>query len=934
MTDYKDSLNLPQTAFAMKANLSQREPVRLQQWQAMNLYQKIREISHGRPRFILHDGPPYANARPHMGTALNKTLKDIIVKSKVLSGFDAPYVPGWDCHGLPIEFNVEKKVGKPGIKILHKDFIKACRDYATQQVALQMADFQRMGVLADWAHPYLTMQPQYEASIVRALAKVIENGHLHRGAKPVHWCPLCASALAEAEVEYENKTSPAIDVAFSTVDAKDVLNRFKVSTDLAAEVIVPIWTTTPWTLPANQAVCLNASIDYALVKADERYLVLANDLVESVLERLQTESSSVLATVKGEVLAGIPLQHPFIDRLVPIILGDHVTTETGTGNVHTAPAHGVDDYVVGLQHQLPLENPVNANSVFVEGTPYVAGQHVYKANEPIIVLLTEKNKLLHHENVTHSYPHCWRHKKPLIFRATPQWFISMQQQGLAEAAKQAIESIEWIPAWGAKCMTNMVEGRPDWCISRQRLWGAPITLFIHKETAEIHPDMPTLMEKIALHIEKGGMEAWLNLDPVDMLGEQAEDYMKVTDTLDVWFDAGISHFAVLDQRDELSTPADLYLEGSDQHRGWFQSSLLTSLAIKGKAPYTTVLTHGYVVDKDGRKMSKSLQNVTLPSEIIDKLGADVMRLWVAGTDYLSDIAISKEILSRTAEAYRRIRNTARFLLSNLYDFNPEKDCVDSQDLLRLDRYAIARAKQLQTEIIQAYDTYNTHAIYQLIHHFCTNDMGSFYLDVIKDRLYTCKADGVARRSAQTALYHIAEAMVRWLAPITSFTAEEIWENLPGEHAESVFLSQWYEGFADCELTESFNFEYWASIMRVRDTVNKVIESMRADGQLGSALEAEVVLYVDGDLAEKLERLGDELRFVLITSAASVSTESSAQAIATDIEGLKLVVRVSEQKKCERCWHRRADVGMNQEHPSICGRCVDNIVDVGEVRQFA
>ena len=934
MTDYKNTLNLPKTAFAMKANLPQREPERLKKWQSIDLYSKIREISHGRPRFILHDGPPYANARPHMGTALNKTLKDIIVKSKVLSGFDAPFVPGWDCHGLPIELNVEKKVGKPGIKILHQDFIKACRDYAATQVDIQMADFQRMGVLADWQNPYLTMQPKYEASVVRGLAKIIANGHLHRGAKPVHWCPLCASALAEAEVEYKDKTSPAIDVAFDTIDAKDVLGRFNVADSLADKVSVPIWTTTPWTLPANQAVCLNANIDYALVNAAGRYLVLANDLVESVMERYDIAQFEIVATVSGEVLAGIPLQHPFLERVVPIILGDHVTTETGTGNVHTAPAHGVDDYVAGLAHQLPLDNPVNASSVFVEGTPFVAGQHVYKANEPIIGLLEERGHLLHHEAITHSYPHCWRHKKPLIFRATPQWFISMHNKGLVDMAKQAIDKVEWLPAWGKKRIASMVEGRPDWCISRQRTWGSPITLFVHKDTAEIHPDMPVLMEKIAQHIEKDGMEAWHRLDPVDLLGEQAEDYVKVTDTLDVWFDSGCSHFAVLDQRDNLSTPADLYFEGSDQHRGWFQSSLLTSLATKGEAPYNTALTHGYVVDKDGRKMSKSLGNVMLPGEIIDKLGADVMRLWVAGTDYQSDITISQEILARTAEAYRRIRNTARFLLSNLFDFDPATDMVADADLLRLDRYAIARTKQLQADIVQAYAKYNMHAVYQAIHTFCTNDMGSFYLDIIKDRLYTCKADGLARRSAQTALYHIAEAMVRWLAPVCSFTAEEIWENLPGEHAESVFFAQWYDGFADCALSEAFNFDYWALITRVRDEVNKVIESKRAAGELGSALEAEVTLSVTDDLAEKLQRLGDELRFVLITSKAGVVTEKVADAVGTDIDGLQVAVAVSKAKKCERCWHRRDDVGSDAEHPAICGRCVENIAKVGEARQFA
>lgn len=822
MTDYKDTLNLPKTDFAMKADLAKREPQMLSHWQKINLYGLIRKQMAGKPQFILHDGPPYANANIHMGTALNKTLKDIVIKSKTLSGFDAPYVPGWDCHGLPIELNVEKKRGKVGDKLNAKEFRAACREYATTQVACQKEDFERLGILGDWHHPYLTMQQSYEANAVRALAKIVANGHLHRGQKPVHWCTACGSALAEAEVEYKEKVSPAIDVAFDVVDVKKCLSAFKLDLQIQ-KISIVIWTTTPWTLPANEAIAVNPEFNYVLVNANQKYLILAEALLETVMMRYGIIDYKILGTTTGKqlglilpstqvprvnhydednVLTGefegmhILCQHPFLDRQVPIILGEHVTIEAGTGAVHTAPAHGQDDYVVGAKYNLPMRNPVNAQSCFIDDVKHFAGLHVFKANEPIIEKLRESRHLLHFENITHSYAHCWRHKTPLIFRATPQWFISMEQNHLRENVLKNIPSVQWIPAWGESRITKMIEARPDWCISRQRAWGIPITLLVHKNTGELHPDILAVMEKAACLIEKEGIDAWFDCD-IHTLINDGNDYDKITDVLDVWFDSGVSHFCVLEKRPELKEPADLYLEGSDQHRGWFHTSLLTAVAMRENAPYKSVLTHGYVVDAQGRKMSKSVGNTISPADIVKNYGADVLRLWVLASDYTDDISISDEILKRSSDAYRRIRNTTRFLLSNLSDFNLETDMVDADNLVALDAWLITRAQQLQKEIIAAYDAYSFSAIYHAIHNFCSVELGSFYLDVIKDRQYTAAKKGIARRSSQTAMYYLLEAMVRWLAPIMSFTADEIWQFIPGKRNESVFFESLVYGFSSC-----------------------------------------------------------------------------------------------------------------------------------------
>ena len=941
--DYKHTLNLPKTDFPMRANLAKREPERLAKWQSMQLYRKVREHSADRPLFILHDGPPYANGPIHIGHAVNKILKDFIIKSKALSGYDAPYVPGWDCHGLPIELQVEKKVGKAGHKVTPAEFRRACRQYAQSQVEMQRKDFIRLGGLGDWEHPYLTMAPKFEADILRSFGRILKAGHVSRGAKPVYWCTDCGSALAEAEVEYENKRSPAIDVRFRVVDEEAFLARCHHVPDHegAGPVSVVIWTTTPWTLPANQAVALHPELEYSLVQCQgeqgpERLLV-AEGLLKEVMARYGIEDYRVVAYCRGKDLEGIHLQHPFYAREVPIIVGEHVTLEAGTGAVHTAPGHGQEDYEVGLRYQLPVENPVGGDGRFLANTELFAGEHVFTANDRVIEILKARGALIHEEVIEHSYPHCWRHKTPIIFRATPQWFISMDKGGLREKAMQEIGKVRWIPDWGRARIEAMVENRPDWCISRQRNWGVPIAVFLHKETGELHPRTAEMIEDVAARMEERGIDAWFELDPKELLGGETEQYDKISDILDVWFDSGVTHECVLQAREDLHFPAELYLEGSDQHRGWFQSSLLTSVAMNGCAPYHQVLTHGFTVDEKGYKMSKSRGNVVAPQQVMDRLGADVLRLWVAATDYRGEMAVSEEILKRISDVYRRLRNTSRFLLANMVGFDPHHDGVAYPQMLPLDRWAVDRAWQLQQQVVDAYENYQFHQIYQKVHHFCAVDMGSFYLDVIKDRQYTCKADSLARRSAQTAMHHVAEALVRWLAPILSFTADEIWECLPGERAESVFLVEWYEGLEPLPEDASMNRDFWDRVLEVREEVSRELEKLRERGGIGSSLEAEVAIYCDDPYREVLGRLGDELRFVLVTSRAVVLPLSEAPQgaeAAEDIEGLKILAEPSSHAKCVRCWHRRSDVGSHPDHPELCGRCVENVEGQGETRRYA
>ncbi|WP_193159673.1 isoleucine--tRNA ligase [Serratia ureilytica] len=938
MSDYKNTLNLPETGFPMRGDLAKREPGMLQRWYEQDLYGIIRTAKKGKKTFILHDGPPYANGSIHIGHSVNKILKDIIIKSKGMAGFDSPYVPGWDCHGLPIELKVEQLYGKPGEKLTAAEFRQKCREYAAEQVEGQKKDFIRLGVLGDWDRPYLTMDFKTEANIIRALGKIISNGHLLKGAKPVHWCTDCGSSLAEAEVEYYDKTSPSIDVSFHAADAAAVAAKFGVSHFNGAISLV-IWTTTPWTLPANRAISLHPDFTYQLVQVDGQCLILAAELVESVMKRAGITEWTVLGSCKGTDLELLRFKHPFMDFDVPAILGEHVTLDAGTGAVHTAPGHGPDDFVIGQKYGLEVANPVGPNGCYLTGTyPLLDGKFVFKANDLIVDLLREKGALLHVEKFLHSYPCCWRHKTPIIFRATPQWFISMDQKGLRQQSLEEIKGVQWIPDWGQARIEMMVANRPDWCISRQRTWGVPMSLFVHKETEQLHPRTVELMEEVAKRVEQDGIQAWWDLDAADILGAEAADYVKVPDTLDVWFDSGSTHASVVDVRPEFNGHgADMYLEGSDQHRGWFMSSLMISTAMKGKAPYKEVLTHGFTVDGQGRKMSKSIGNTVSPQDVMNKLGGDILRLWVASTDYTGEIAVSDEILKRSADSYRRIRNTARFLLANLNGFEPSTDCVAPEDMVVLDRWAVGRALAAQQDIEQAYANYDFHEVVQRLMQFCSVEMGSFYLDIIKDRQYTAKSDSVARRSCQTALYHIVEALVRWMAPIMSFTADEIWGFMPGKRAQYVFTEEWYDGLFGLAEGEPMNDAFWAELLKVRGEVNKVLEQARADKRLGGSLEAAVTLYADSELAARLNSLQDELRFVLLTSAASVAplAEAPADAQASELlKGLKIAFSTAPGEKCPRCWHYTTDIGLVAEHADICGRCVSNVAGDGEKRNFA
>lgn len=939
--DYKNTLNLPHTEFAMRGNLAQREPAMLKRWQDMDLYQAIRAANKGRKTFILHDGPPYANGDIHIGHAVNKILKDITVKSKTLSGFDAPFVPGWDCHGLPIEHKVEGMIGKAGDKVDYKTFRAKCREYAKKQVDGQKVDFERLGIFAQWDKPYLTMDFQTEADIIRALGKIADNGHLVKGYKPVYWSVVGGSALAEAEVEYQDKTSTQIDVRYAAANESQLLNAFTFETPDQGhgEVAMVIWTTTPWTLPASQAVSVGAEIDYALVQCEvlgqPARLVFAEALVNDVMQRYGITNFEIIGRAKGEAMENITVHHPFYERELPIILGDHVTTDAGTGNVHTAPDHGVDDFYVARKYGIPTLNYLDDNGYYHPQVEKFAGEHVYKVDAAIVETLIENGRLLAQDKMLHSYPHCWRTKTPLIFRATPQWFISMTAEGLLDTATESLKGVKFTPAWGESRMKGMLSQSPDWCISRQRTWGVPITLFIHKETQQLHPDTSAIIEKVAQRVEKEGMDAWFDMTSEELLGSEADQYEKTTDTLDVWFDSGVTHYSVLNRREDLSFPADLYLEGSDQHRGWFQSSLKTSIAMNGVPPYKQLLTHGFTVDANGRKMSKSLGNVIAPQKVFNSLGADILRLWVSATDYTSEMTVSDDILKRTADSYRRIRNTARFLLSNINGFNPETDAVKWDDMLALDKWAVDRALSLQHEIMEAYDDYHFLTVFQKINHFCSQDLGGFYLDIIKDRQYTTGENSLARRSCQTAMFHILEAFVRWMAPICSFTAEEIWDYMPGERAQSIFLTTWYEGLTKLEAT-TMDADYWQAIIEVKTAVNKAMEEARNAGIIGGSLEASVTLFVDEELEQKLAKLDDELRFVLITSYADIKpfAQATDTAAATELAGLKVQVEAVSFEKCDRCWHRREEVGTIEAHPTLCYRCVDNVYGDGEVRHFA
>jgi isoleucyl-tRNA synthetase len=932
MADYKDTLNLTDTAFPMRGDLPKREPQWVGIWQEKKLYQRIREVCAGRPRFVLHDGPPYANGDIHIGHAVNKVLKDIIVRAKTLSGFDAPYVPGWDCHGLPIEHQIEKLHGKqiPADKVR-----ELSRAYAAEQVERQKKDFIRLGVLGDWSNPYLTMNYSAEAGEIRALGKILEQGYLYQGLKPVNWCLDCGSALAEAEVEHEDKTSPAIDVAFEVHGnhAEKLATAFGL-THLRGPAFAVIWTTTPWTLPANEAVSVHPELTYDLVETEKGALILVRELVEAALKRYALEGKTIASTT-GDKLDQILLKHPFQHRDVAIICGTHVTTEAGTGLVHTAPAHGVDDYNIGKKYGLPVNNPVGNDGKFLGNTPALsvgelAGKTVWEANPLVLQELECCGRLLKVEKILHSYPHCWRHKTPIIFRATTQWFIGMDHKQNENAstlrwiAERAVDETQFFPAWGRARLEGMMKTRPDWCVSRQRNWGVPIPFFLHKETGLPHPRTAELVELVAQRVEKAGIEAWFSLDPAELLGAEADQYNKMKDTLDVWFDSGTTHWHVLrgSHANELAYPADLYLEGSDQHRGWFQSSLLSGCAIDGRAPYKALLTHGFVVDGKGHKMSKSKGNVIAPQQVSDKMGAEILRLWTASTDYSGELSISDEILKRVVEGYRRIRNTLRFVLANTSDFDASKDMLPVEQWLEIDRYALALTRELQADCQADYDRYEFHRVVQSLQTFCSEDLGGFYLDILKDRLYTTAPNSRSRRSAQSALWHILQAFTKLMAPILSFTAEEVWQLLTKDAEQSIMLHTWHE--LPKPEGEGELLAKWSQIRGVRAEVTKALEELREAGKIGSSLQAEVELHCSGEKFDLLTSLGDDLKFVLIASKVDVINSSEE----------KLLAQASTHGKCERCWHVREDVGSNLEHPALCGRCVSNLHGEGEVRNCA
>ncbi|RIY34024.1 isoleucine--tRNA ligase [Psittacicella gerlachiana] len=943
MSENNYNLNLPQTDFPMRGELPKREPQMLEQWYKDELYQQIRKARENRPMYILHDGPPYANGTIHLGHALNKILKDIIIKAKTIEGYDSPYIPGWDCHGLPIELKVEGLVGKPGVNVDAKEFRQKCREYALEQVDLQRADFKRLGVLGDWENPYLTMNFDTEAEIIRTLGNLVKNGHMFKGHKPVYWCVECASALAEAEVEYRDKKSESIYVAFAAKDAKAVNEKFGV-TDTNAPTFAMIWTTTPWTIPGNRAISLNAEFEYVLVKAtvdgnqyfaEPAYFVLAKELVETVATACKFSSYEVVGhPVLGKDLELLTFVHPLFSHDVPFILGDHVGLDAGTGLVHTAPDNGLEDFEVCKKYGIGLANIINDDSEFKADVPKFAGMKIFDANVPVIKELAYAGRLVFKTSIQHSYPHCWRHKTPVVYRATPQWFIGMDVAGLRQNVLDEIKQVKWIPAWGQPRIENMVSGRPDWCISRQRTWGVPIPVFTNKETGELHPQTLEIIEKVAKLVEKDGIQAWWDVSNEELLGaEDANKYTKAKDTLDVWFDSGATSQTVVKLRPEYKgNITNMYLEGSDQHRGWFMSSICIGAGVTQKAPYKEVLTHGFIVDGNGQKMSKSLGNVIVPQEVNEKYGADILRLWVAQTDYTSDIRVSDEILKRSVDQYRRIRNTTRFLLANLNGFDPEKHAVPFEQMLSVDRYIVSLAKAYQEQVRANYEKYELHLIVKTLMQFCSVDLGSFYLDTVKDRIYTLKEDSLARRSAQTAMYYVAEALVRWMAPILSFTAQEAWEHLPGNRDKYVFTAYHFDKLVANDTAVSDNA--WKELLQVRDQANVALEALRKDKTIGSSLEAQVTLYVSPEakeLVQALNTLGEEAKYVFLVSKLEVKDLSQAPVKADKfyVEAAKV-----DAPKCDRCWHFTSSVGSNANHPQLCARCVDNLEGEGEVRHFA
>ncbi|MGQ0512377.1 MAG: isoleucine--tRNA ligase [Betaproteobacteria bacterium] len=923
MADYKNTLNLPDTPFPMRGDLAKREPQWVQEWNENGVYKRLRAAAKGRPRFVLHDGPPYANGAIHIGHAVNKILKDVIVKSKMLAGFDAPYVPGWDCHGMPIEVQIEKLHGK---NLPAGETQRLCRAYATEQIASQKKDFQRLGVLGDWDNPYLTMAYGNEADEIRGLGLLLAKGYIYRGLKPVNWCFDCGSALAEAEVEYEDRKDPAVDVAFECTEPEKLSSLFGAAAPGMAFAV--IWTTTPWTIPANQALNVHPELEYNLVQTERGALILAARLQEACLARYKL-SGTKLGSCKGKALENLVFRHPLHGRASPVYLGEYVTTETGTGIVHSAPAYGVEDFESCRRYGMKddeILTPVMGDGKYASTLPEFGGLSIWDANPKIVKALEAKGALMAVDwKHVHSYMHCWRHKTPVILRATIQWFASMDKkvdgESLRERALRGIEQTEFFPGWGKARLHGMIANRPDWTLSRARQWGVPMPFFVHRETGALHPRTLELVEEVARRVEKGGIESWQTTSPEELIGADAATYEKVKDTIDVWFDSGSTHFTVLKRShaSESTFPADMYLEGSDQHRGWFHSSLLVSCMMNGVPPYRSLLTHGFVIDMEGRKMSKSKGTGMAPQAISDTLGAEILRLWVTSGDYSGELTISNEILKRVVESYRRIRNTLRFLLANTSDFDPAKDAVPVAEMVEIDRYALALASRVQEQVAADYRAYQFHLVVQKLQGFCSEDLGGFYLDILKDRLYTCAANSKARRSAQSALWHVTQSLLRLMAPILSFTAEEAWK-FAGRPGTSVFEEVWHP--VPAHGLEEAVVDAWGNVRQLRDIVTKRVEEKREAKLVGSSLAAELDIESDGDAFESLARLGDELRFVFISSRASVRKVAGA--------GTRVLVTPSANPKCGRCWHYRADVNAT----GLCGRCDSNLNGGGEARRHA
>ncbi|CAL4319997.1 Isoleucine--tRNA ligase [Buchnera aphidicola (Protaphis terricola)] len=936
MNDYKKTLNLPYTKFSMRANLIQKEPDILKKWYEDKLYQEIRNKKKNQKIFFLHDGPPYANGNIHIGHAVNKILKDIIIKSKNLSGFDAPYIPSWDCHGLPIEQKVEEKLGLYKKSINTFKFQEECRKYANQQVKKQKKDFIRLGVIGDWDNSHLTMNYKNEANIIKTLSKIIKNKYLYQDFKPIYWCLTCESSLSDAEIEYLNKKSDAIFVLME-IHSKYLKKILNINTLNNKKIYLPIWTTTPWTLPSSRAITVHPDFQYDLIETEMYNLIIAKNLVKKTIKILKIKNWKNLTSLIGKKLENIKVLHPFLNKiLLPVILGKHITLDVGTGSVHTAPDHGLDDYIICQKYNIKTVHLIDHKGYFKKNIhPELNDINIIEANKKIIQLLTHNNHLLHHEILKHSYPHCWRHKTPIIFRATPQWFIDINKNNLKKKIINEINKVLWIPKWGKSRLKEMIKNRPDWCISRQRQWGVPMSIFIHKKTGQIHPKNHLIMEKIIKKIEKEGIQAWWNINLSEILEKEHDIYHQIFDILDVWFESGNTHTSIeYKNKKNKKNYADMFLEGSDQHRGWFMSSLIISMLINKKAPYSQVLTHGFVVDKKGQKMSKSIGNTISPNDIINKLGADILRLWVASSNYTNDIVISNEILKRTSDIYRRIRNTTRFMLANINDFNPNKDIISKENMIFLDKWAVAQTKIVQEEIIKFYNEYNFHAIIKKLMYFCSIDMGSFYLDIIKDRQYTLKKNSLERRSCQTAIYYIINALVRWISPILSFTAHEIWNYLPGINSKYVFTEEWFDQLFDLDATNILNHQFWQELIKIKNEVNKFIEEEIQNKKINNSLESSITLYVKPEIKNKLNILKNELKFVFLTSEVILKKYEIAPKNtkkSTLKPEFKFLLKKTKNEKCPRCWHY--NIVFTKNNYEICERCILNTKGDGEKRTF-